>query len=149
MHRFGNHAGSFCNQSIIKTLHHSFDCLRQYFVRWQMASITRLLCYSNRRSAKSIIVFLSLLYFKCQLMFYVIDAKFSLKRILISLILVNYVTQGHLLSSIYWNKMLTLILIIGLNGWFDFRFFEWIDNFNVWDCESTCSLIFVLVKSND
>ena len=149
MHRFGNHAGSFCNQSIIKTLHHSFDCLRQYFVRWQMASITRLLCYSNRGSSKCIIVFLSLLYFKCQLMLYVIDAKFSLKRILVSLILVNYVTQGHILGSIYWNKMLTLILIIGLNGWFDFRFFEWIDNFNVWDSESTCSLIFVLVKSND
>ena len=44
-------------------------------------------------------------------MFYVIDAKFSLKKILVSLILVNCITQGHP-SLIYWNKRLTFISII-------------------------------------
>ena len=44
-------------------------------------------------------------------MFYVIDAKFSLKKILVSLILVNCVAEGHP-SLIYWNKRLTFISII-------------------------------------
>ena len=111
MHRHGDHAGSFYKQISIEIFYHLFDCPSQYLVHWQIASITRLLCYSNRRSTEYNIVFLSLLYFKCQLMFYVIDAKFSLKKILVSLILVNCVTEGHP-SLIYWNKRLTFISII-------------------------------------